>query len=258
MRTLIVVPTYNERENILQLLPLLLHSPIRPDVLVVDDGSPDGTAAAVRRFIDAGDAAGPASPARPDHPPAEGRVALIEREGKLGLGSAYIRGFRHALQQGYDCVFEMDADLSHPPEALPRFMEAIAGAHCVVGSRYVRGGRIVGWSLLRWAISFGGNLLSRLVLRCGVRDMTSGYRCYRAEALRAVDLDGIISEGYFFQVEMLYTLHLAGFTITEIPITFTDRRAGESKMSGVIFREALGNLLRMRREKEKRRPARTL
>jgi dolichol-phosphate mannosyltransferase len=237
VKTLIVIPTYNEGENILQLLPPVLQSPVRPDVLVVDDCSPDGTAAAVRRFIQSGRAGD--------------RVTLIERKGKLGLGSAYIRGFRYALEHGYDCVLEMDADLSHPPDALPRFMQAIAGAHCVVGSRYVRGGKIAVWSLLRWAISYGGNLVSRLVLRCGVKDMTSGYRCYRTEALRALDLDGIISEGYFFQVEMVYTLHLAGFRIREIPITFTDRRAGESKMSGVIFREALRNLLRMRREKKK-------
>lgn len=242
MRTLIVVPTYNERENIQWLLPLLLESPVRPDVLVVDDGSPDGTAAAVRLFIDSG---GETSPGPPH---AGNRVALIEREGKLGLGSAYLRGFSYALEHGYDCVFEMDADFSHPPDALPRFMEAIAGAHCVVGSRYVRGGRIVGWNPLRYAVSRGGNLLSRLLLRCGVKDMTSGYRCYRAETLRALDLDGIISEGYFFQVEMIYTLHLAGFSITEIPITFSDRRVGESKMSGVIFREALRNLLRMRKK----------
>jgi dolichol-phosphate mannosyltransferase len=235
MTTLIIVPTYNELDNITKLIPRLLGSTVRPDLLVVDDGSPDGTARAVRDLA----AALPAGDA--------GRLSLLEREGKLGLGSAYIAGFRYAMEKGYDFVFEMDADFSHPPQALPRFMEAIEDHDLVIGSRYVRGGRIEGWGLLRYCISYGGNLLSRLLLHCGVKDLTAGFRCYRVEALRSIDLEGIISEGYFFQVEMTYTFYLAGFRITEIPITFTDRRVGQSKMSGVIFSEALRNLLRLRR-----------
>lgn len=232
MKILIIIPTYNERDNIERLLNILLNHEARPDILVIDDNSPDGTHEIVKRMITGLN---------------KDRLFLIKREAKLGLGSAYKLGFKYALENHYDVIFEMDADFSHSPEYISNFLEKIKSYDCVLGSRYIPGGKIIGWNFLRYFISFGGNLLSRFILKSKIKDMTSGFRCYKREVLEAIDYNSIISEGYFFQVEILYRILLHGFEITEIPIIFVDREKGKSKMSGVIFWEALRNLFRIKR-----------
>jgi len=234
MRILIIIPTYNERENIEKLLTKLLKHDAKPDILVIDDNSPDSTHKIVKRMINETN---------------QDRLFLIKRKSKLGLGSAYKLGFKYALENLYDLIFEMDADFSHSPEYINNFLEKIKSFDCVVGSRYIPGGKIIGWNFLRYFISFGGNLLSRFLLRSKIKDMTSGFRCYKREVLELIDYNMIISEGYFFQVEILYRIMLQGFKIIEIPITFVDREKGKSKMSGVIFWEALRNLLRIKQLK---------
>jgi len=236
MKILIIIPTYNERDNIERLLNILLNHDARPNVLVIDDNSPDGTYKIVEKMITEA---------------YKERLFLIKRGAKLGLGSAYKLGFKYALENKYDVIFEMDADFSHSPEYISDFLEKIKSCDCVVGSRYIPGGKIIGWNFLRYFISFGGNLLSRAILHSRIKDMTSGYRCYRRDVLEAIDFNSIISEGYFFQVEILYRIMLLGYTIEEIPIIFADREKGKSKMSGFIFLEALINLLKIKRLKSK-------
>ena len=233
MNALIILPTYNESENIEKLIEALLENEIKPDILVVDDNSPDGTGEIVKRIEDL-----------------TNRVKLISREGKLGLGSAYIEGFKYALKHNYDYIFEMDADFSHPPSKLRDFIRAIAEADFVIGSRYIDKGQIIGWNFWRYCISFGGNLLARLILKSKIKDMTSGFRCYKRNVLEALNFDKILSEGYFFQVEILYRILLLGFKGKEIPILFKDRELGKSKMSGVILFEALRNLSKIRHLKK--------
>jgi Glycosyl transferase family 2 len=194
----------------------------RVDVLVVDDGSPDGTAKLV-----AGRAAG------------EPRVRLLEREGKQGLGAAYRAGFAWGLERGYDALVEMDADLSHPPDRLPALLDGLAEADLVIGSRYVPGGRTVNWSRLRETISRGGNTYVRLALGLPVHDCTAGYRAYRREVLEALPVSAVRSNGYCFQVEMAHRTWQEGFAVVEVPITFTERASGVSKMSKQIVAEAL-------------------
>jgi dolichol-phosphate mannosyltransferase len=232
MKTLIIIPTYNEKENIEKLINVLLENEIHPDILVIDDNSPDGTGEVVKKIATKND-----------------RIKLIIRDGKKGLGSAYIRGFHYALENRYAYIFEMDADFSHSPDNLKDFIGEIQNHDVVVGSRYIKGGKIIGWNLIRYCISLGGNILSRTILRSPIKDMTSGYRCYKQKVLQVLALDSIISEGYFFQVEILYRTLLANFKCTEIPITFTDRQLGKSKMSGGIFWEGIINLLKIRRIK---------
>lgn len=230
---LVIIPTYDEKENIREILGSVLL--LRPDfeVLVVDDNSPDGTAGLVKEMMH-------------DHP---GRVHLVERAGKLGLGTAYIAGFRWAVARGYDFVFEMDADLSHDPNDLPRLHAACAehGADMSVGSRYVRGGKVHDWSWDRVVMSYMASLYVRCVLRLGVRDTTAGFVCYSLKVLKALPLDEIRFVGYAFQIEMKYRVKRLGFRIAEVPITFRDRRKGKSKMSMGIFNEAFYGVLQMRR-----------
>jgi dolichol-phosphate mannosyltransferase len=226
---LVVIPTYNELENLRPLLRAVLA--VDPDlhVLVVDDASPDGTgqvAEAVARET--------------------GRVAVLHRPGKQGLGTAYVAGFRYALRRGYDRVVEMDADFSHRPIDLPRLLTAAETADVVVGSRAVPGGRIVGWSPLRHAVSRGGSLYARLLLGLPVQDCTSGFKCFRREALEALDLDALRSNGYAFQVEVNYACARAGLRLAEVPIVFPDRTKGRSKMSWRIAAEAAVLVLRLR------------
>jgi dolichol-phosphate mannosyltransferase len=222
VKALVVVPTYNEAESVVEVLDRVLAADPRVDLLVVDDGSPDGTAKLV---LDRG----------ADEP----RVHLMERSGKQGLGAAYRAGFGWGLERGYDALVEMDADLSHPPDRLPTLLDGLAGADLVVGSRYVPGGRTVNWSRLREAISRGGNAYVRLALGMPVHDCTAGYRAYRREVLEALRVDTVRSNGYCFQVEMVHKTWQEGFVVAEVPITFTERASGVSKMSRQIVAEAL-------------------
>ncbi|MFV9503328.1 MAG: polyprenol monophosphomannose synthase [Oscillochloridaceae bacterium umkhey_bin13] len=225
----VVVPTYNEAENIGELIPHILANP-RFRVLVVDDNSPDGTGTLVAEFA--------------AHEP---RVGLLSRAGKLGLGSAYLAGFRRALDEGAEFIFEMDADFSHDPRYLPDLLAAAeAGADLVLGSRYVKGGGTTDWGLGRKLISRGGNLYAGLILGLPIADATGGFRCYRRRVLANLDLGKVRSNGYAFQIEMAYRTRKAGFTITEVPIIFPDRRVGQSKMSRRIVIEALINVWKLR------------
>jgi dolichol-phosphate mannosyltransferase len=222
LRSLCIIPTYNERENLPRLIPGLLGRVPGLEVLVVDDGSPDGTA----------DVAGELAEAT-------GRVRVLRQAGKMGLGSAYVSGFGYALEHGYDYVIQMDADLSHRPEDLPCLLEAAReGASVVIGSRYVPGGRVEDWSTVRRLVSKGGNLYARNLLGLPIRDCTSGFKCFRREALESTDFTNLKSNGYGFQVEMNYLCHHAGLRIVEVPIVFPDRTAGRSKMSLGIVQEA--------------------
>ncbi len=222
MKTLIVIPTYNEKDNILRLLERVLKIDSGLEVLVVDDNSPDGTAGLVEQF-------------RRKHP----RVHLLNRPQKQGIGPAYIAGFKWGLARPYDAFMEMDADLSHRPRYLPKFLENIKKFDLVVGSRWMKGGRIANWPLSRVLLSRMASLYCKLILWVPVADMTAGFVCYRRSVLEGVNLDGIHSDGYCFQIEMKYRALLKGFTIKEIPILFTDRRVGSSKISRRIVFEAL-------------------
>lgn len=229
---LVIIPTYNEKENIRDILAHVLGLDPAFHVLVVDDGSPDGTADIVRAV-------------QAESP---GRVHLLERPGKLGLGTAYIKGFEWALEHDYGYIFEMDADFSHNPDDLLRLYAACAegGADMSVGSRYVKGGKVSDWAWDRVLLSRGASVYVRLVLWLNVRDTTAGFVCYRAATLRALPLDEVRFIGYAFQIEMKYRVKLAGFRIQEVPITFKDRVKGKSKMSANIFREAFLGVLNMR------------
>lgn len=229
MRVLVIIPTYNERENLIPLVGCLLELHPALDVLIVDDASPDGTGALADALAQQ-----------------TGRVHVIHRSGKQGLGTAYVTGFRFALAHDYDLVVEMDADFSHRPSDLPRLLEAAARADVVIGSRYVPGGQAVDWSLLRRCISRGGSLWARLVLGLPVHDATSGFKCFRRRALEVLDLDAIRSNGYAFQVEVNYLCYRRGFRIREVPIVFVDRRVGKSKMSTGIVLEAMLMVLKYR------------
>ncbi len=227
---LVVVPTYNEALNIEPLIAAILAQGPQFDVLVVDDGSPDGT----------GDKVAAIAARTP-------RVQLMRREGKLGLGTAYIAGFRRGLRQGYRFICEMDADFSHQPHYLPQLLACAEGeADVVLGSRNIPGGRVENWSLARQLISKGGSLYARTVLGLPVRDVTGGFKCFRSEVLRAIDLDSVGASGYAFQVELNYRCHQAGFRIKELPIVFPDRVAGQSKMSRAIVVEAALMVVRLR------------
>jgi dolichol-phosphate mannosyltransferase len=223
MRPLVVIPTYNESENIERMVQRVHECLPEAGVLVVDDGSPDGTADLVEA----------AAPGYSD-------VHLLRRSGKSGLGSAYRAGFAWGLERGYDAFIEMDADFSHDPAALPRVVAPIAeGFDVSIGSRYVEGGSIPNWAWHRHLLSRGGNIYASVVLGLGVADSTAGYRCYAARILRQLDLDRIRAEGYGFQIEMTYRSKQHGAAITEVPISFVERAAGESKMSSFIVVEAL-------------------
>jgi len=233
MKTLIIIPTYNEVEN----LPLLfgqifLYAPTT-DVLIVDDNSPDGTGKLAEKLKEG------------NH-----QIHVLHRRGKLGLGTAYLAGFKYAIQHGYDAAFEMDADFSHDPRYLPDFLKAIEHADLVIGSRYIPGGSTPNWSLTRRLMSGSGNIFARFVLGIPVHDCTGGFRCYRRQVLQSLDLDAIQSRGYAFQVELTYRVLRQGFNIVETPITFMDRRLGTSKMSRKILIEAFIWVVRTRLRKQ--------
>jgi dolichol-phosphate mannosyltransferase len=234
-RSLVIIPTYNERENLPLLVEAILATDPDIDILVVDDASPDATGELAEQLATA-----------------TGRVAVIHREDKLGLGTAYLAGFAWAIEHGYDRIVQMDADFSHRPEDLPRLLAASEEADLVIGSRNVAGGRITGWSPLRHLLSKGGSLYARLLLDLPVRDCTAGFKCFRREALAALDLSAIRANGYAFQIEVNHTCARAGLRITEVPVEFPDRTRGQSKMSGAIALEACLLVLRLRARRGQR------
>lgn len=233
MKKVVIIPTYNEIENIQAMIEKVFSLSEPFDMLVVDDGSPDGTAEAVRRNM-AGAYAG--------------RLFMIERSGKLGLGTAYIAGFKWALENDYDYICEMDCDFSHNPDDLVRLYDACAtgGADLAIGSRYVSGINVVNWPLGRIIMSYSASVYVRSVTLMPVKDPTAGFKCFRAVVLRTIDLDKVEMKGYGFQIEMKYSAWKLGFKVVEVPIVFTDRTLGKSKMNGSIFGEAFWGVLRMR------------
>jgi dolichol-phosphate mannosyltransferase len=221
VKAIVVIPTYDERENVKVLLPKILSLPYDLQVLVVDDASPDGTGNLVEEM-------GRRDP----------RIHLMRRPGKMGLGSAYVAGFRRALEMGAEVILQMDADLSHDPEAIPAFLEAIEEADLVVGSRYLNGVAVVNWPIRRLILSYGANVYTRIVTGMPLTDATGGFKCFRRRALESIRLDRVRSDGYAFQIEMNFLCWINGLRIKEIPIVFVDRQMGASKLSRRIIWEA--------------------
>jgi dolichol-phosphate mannosyltransferase len=221
-KTLVITPTFNEAENVERLITIVLEQGATVEMLIVDDNSPDGTAAIVKRMMEANP-----------------RIHIIERKGKMGLGTAYVAGFKYAIEHGYDFVFEMDADFSHNPKDIPAFLKAIETNDLVIGSRYCKGISVVYWPMKRLLLSYYANVYTRIVTGLPLKDATGGFKCYRREALESINLDKIKSNGYSFQIEMSFKIWRRGFRLTEIPIIFVDRDAGVSKMSRKIVYEAV-------------------
>ncbi len=231
-RKLVIIPTYNEIENIAKITGAVLDIEGRYDILVIDDGSPDGTGEEVKRL-------------QSIYPE---RLHLIERSGKLGLGTAYVTGFKWALEHAYDYIFEMDADFSHNPEDLPRLLRPVAEgrADMSVGSRYCDGINVVNWPISRILISYCASIYVRTVLGFRIYDSTAGFVCYSRKVLETIDLDAVKMKGYGFQIELKYTARKLGFRIEEVPVVFVNRKEGTSKMSGSIFGEAFWGVLALR------------
>ena len=231
MEKIIIIPTYNELENIEKIIRTILTPESVYDILVIDDGSPDGTATVVKSLQDE----------------FSGRLFLIERSGKLGLGTAYLTGFKWALEKGYQAICEMDADFSHDPADLPRLFGAVEeGAGVAIGSRYCNGVSVVNWPIGRILISYFASVYVRKVLGFKIFDSTAGFVCYDRKVLEAIDLDNVRMKGYGFQIEMKYTAHKLGFEIREVPVIFVNRKEGTSKMSGSIFGEAFWGVIALR------------
>lgn len=228
-KSLVIIPTYNESENIEKIISDTIKNVDDIHILVIDDNSPDGTADKVKHLQE-----------RYKH------IHLIEREGKLGLGTAYVVGFKYALENGYDYVFEMDADYSHDPVELPNFLAAMQESDLVIGSRYIKGVNVVNWPLSRLLLSYFANIYTRLITGLPLCDSTSGYKCFRSDVLRAINLDKVHSGGYSFQIEMSFKAWKLGFRLSEIPIIFIDRAIGTSKMSKRIVREAVMMVWRLK------------
>ena len=230
---LVIIPTYNEKENIEAIITAVMNLPLEYHVLIIDDGSPDGTAAIVKDMM------------AYKYP---GKLHLVERAGKLGLGTAYIAGFKWAIEHKYDYIFEMDADFSHNPEDLLKLYDAYAnkGADVAIGSRYVSGVNVVNWTMGRVLMSYFASKYVRFVLGVNIHDTTAGFKCYRRQVLETIELDKIRFKGYAFQIEMKYTAYKCGFTIQEVPIVFVNRVLGTSKMSGGIFSEALLGVIKLK------------
>ncbi len=241
MKNLVIIPTYNEKENAEAIIRAVtgLEAPMKDggkarfEVLIIDDGSPDGTADIVKGLMKG---------------ELQGRLHLVERQGKLGLGTAYIAGFKWALERGYDYIFEMDADFSHNPNDVPRLLKAVAeeGNDMAVGSRYITGVNVVNWPIGRVLMSYYASAYVRTVLGIGLRDTTAGFVCYSRKVLETIDLDNIHFKGYAFQIEMKYTALRLGFKVKEVPVVFVNRELGTSKMSGGIFGEAFLGVMRLR------------
>ena len=229
MKALVIVPTYNEAENIRRLIEEILQKNESLEMLIIDDNSPDGTGGIVEDLMNTNK-----------------RLHLLRREAKLGLGSAYITGFKYALQKDYDYIFEMDGDFSHDPNVLPVMLEEIEGNDLVIGSRYVPGGTVINWPIRRLLLSYLASRYVKLVTGLPIKDATSGFKCYRKEVLKSLNLDKIMSDGYAFQVEIKYRIWLKKYRIKEIPIIFNDRVSGHSKMSRRIVYEAIWMVWRLR------------
>ena len=233
MDKLVIIPTYNEKENIEAIITAVMNLPLEYHILIIDDGSPDGTAAIVKDLM------------VNNYP---GKLHLVERAGKLGLGTAYITGFKWAIEHQYDYIFEMDADFSHNPQDLLKLYDACSnqGADVAIGSRYVSGVNVVNWPMGRVLMSYFASKYVRFVLGVNIHDTTAGFKCYRREVLETIELDKIRFKGYAFQIEMKYTAYKCGFTIKEVPILFINRVLGTSKMSGGIFSEALLGVIKLK------------
>ncbi len=229
MKALVIVPTYNEADNIPELVPKVLEQDPGIEMLVVDDNSADGTGKLVDELIEN-----------------EPRLHVLHRPRKMGLGSAYVAGFRYALERGYDLVFEMDADFSHDPDSLPTFLEAIQDADLVVGSRYLNGVTVVNWPLSRLILSYGANLYTRIITGMPLKDATGGFKCFRRTTIEKLDLSGVNSDGYGFQIEINFKVWRKGLRVVEIPIIFEDRRVGISKMNNKIVWEAMWLVWKLR------------
>jgi len=229
MKTLIIIPTYNELENLPRLLPEVLSKDESIEVLIVDDNSPDGTAAFVKNEMKVNN-----------------RIHLIIRQSKQGLGTAYIAGFKYALQNNFQIIFEMDADFSHDPKEIPRFLDEIKNSDVVLGSRYINGVNVINWPMRRLLLSSFANLYTRFITGMPIHDATGGFKCFRREVLEAIDLDKVKSNGYAFQIEMSFKAWKKGFKLKEIPIIFVDRVKGKSKMSKKIVREAVTMVWKLR------------
>jgi dolichol-phosphate mannosyltransferase len=230
--SLVIIPTYNEKENAEKIISKVMSLPKQFNVLIVDDGSPDGTAQIVKGLMQK----------------YENRLFIEERKGKLGLGTAYIHGFKYALRNGYEFIFEMDADFSHNPDDLMRLYDACAnqGADFAIGSRYTKGGKVSNWPLNRILMSYFASVYVRMILFLPIKDTTAGFKCYRRKVLETLNLDNIKFVGYAFQIEMKFKAIRAGFKAKEVPITFVDRKEGYSKMSSSIFKEAFLGVWKMR------------
>jgi dolichol-phosphate mannosyltransferase len=235
--SLVIIPTYNEKENIEKMIRKVFSLPKSFHLLIVEDNSPDGTAAIIKSIL----------------PEFENRLFILERKGKLGLGTAYIDGFRWALERNYNYIFEMDCDFSHNPDDLVRLYNACAtdGFDVAIGSRYIKGVNVVNWPMGRVLMSYGASMYVRFILGMPVADTTAGFKCYRSKVLRTIDLGAVKFMGYAFQIEMKYTAWRLGFKVTEVPIIFTDRTEGTSKMSSRIFKEAFLGVLSLRFKKIK-------
>lgn len=229
---LVIIPTYNEKENIANMIEKVFSLSMAFDILVIDDNSPDGTASIVKDL-------------QQKYP---AQLHMIQRSGKLGLGTAYITGFKWALQNNYEFIFEMDADFSHNPEDLLQLYKATSedGADVAIGSRYKSGVNVINWPMGRVLISYFASVYVRMITRMDVRDSTAGFKCYRSQVLRTIELDKIKFKGYAFQIEMKFTAWKCGFNIVEVPIVFTDRKHGTSKMSGGIVNEAIWGVVKMK------------
>ena len=231
MKNLVIIPTYNEVENAEKIIRAVLGLPECFEILIIDDGSPDGTADVVKRL-------------QTEFP---SNLHLLERSGKLGLGTAYLTGFKWALERDYDYIFEMDADFSHAPSDLPRLLQACTGgADLAIGSRYCNGVSVVNWPIGRILISYFASVYVRKVLGFKIFDSTAGFLCYSRKVLQTIDLDAVRMKGYGFQIEMKYTAHKLGFKIAEVPVIFVNRKEGTSKMSGSIFGEAFWGVIKLR------------
>ncbi|MCQ2066436.1 MAG: polyprenol monophosphomannose synthase [Bacteroidaceae bacterium] len=232
MSSVVIIPTYNEKENIERIIRVVLAYPQEFHILIIDDGSPDGTAGIVKGMQNE----------------FNGRLHIIERSGKLGLGTAYITGFKWAVSKGYDFIFEMDADFSHDPADLPRLLSACVdeGYDVAVGSRYISGVNVVNWPMGRVLMSYFASKYVHFITGLPIHDTTAGFKCYRREVLETIELDKIRFKGYAFQIEMKFTAYKCGFRIKEVPVVFVNRQLGESKMSGGIFGEAFFGVIRLK------------